>query len=26
MKDAIRQVSEMTKMAKNYIYRVIHQH
>jgi 16S rRNA (cytidine1402-2'-O)-methyltransferase len=26
MKDAIRQVSEMTKMAKNYIYKVVHQH
>jgi len=25
MKDAIRQVSEMTKMAKNYIYKVVHQ-
>ena len=24
MKDAIRQVSEMTKMAKNYIYKVVH--
>jgi 16S rRNA (cytidine1402-2'-O)-methyltransferase len=24
MKDAIRQVSEMTKMAKNYIYKLIH--
>lgn len=26
MKDAIRQVSEMTKMAKNYIYKIVHQH
>ncbi len=26
MKDAIRQVSEMTKMAKNYIYKVVHHH
>ena len=25
MKDAIRQVSDMTKMAKNYIYKVVHQ-
>jgi 16S rRNA (cytidine1402-2'-O)-methyltransferase len=25
MKDAIRQVSEMTKIGKNYIYKVIHQ-
>jgi 16S rRNA (cytidine1402-2'-O)-methyltransferase len=25
MKDAIRQVSEMTKMAKNYIYKIVHQ-
>jgi 16S rRNA (cytidine1402-2'-O)-methyltransferase len=25
MKDAIRQVSELTKMAKNYIYKVVHQ-
>lgn len=24
MKDAIRQVSDMTKMAKNYIYKVVH--
>jgi 16S rRNA (cytidine1402-2'-O)-methyltransferase len=24
MKDAIRQVSEMTKMAKNYVYKVVH--
>jgi 16S rRNA (cytidine1402-2'-O)-methyltransferase len=26
MKDAIRQVSDMTKMAKNYIYKVVHHH
>ncbi|MEY3431655.1 MAG: ribosomal small subunit methyltransferase [Bacillota bacterium] len=26
MKDAIHQVSEMTKMAKNYIYKVVHHH
>jgi 16S rRNA (cytidine1402-2'-O)-methyltransferase len=25
MKDAIRQVSDITKMAKNYIYKVVHQ-
>jgi 16S rRNA (cytidine1402-2'-O)-methyltransferase len=25
MKDAIRQVADMTKMAKNYIYKVVHQ-
>lgn len=26
MKDAIRQVADMTKMAKNYIYKVVHHH